>query len=171
MCAHNTEINCKKLSLATKITVLVQTLFLIAVLLVIVLIHHQVSVLLDASANEFYKNQVNDVINELQLLEKTLRTLPEPEPYMESFQNTALEDLRLTYYRDPERKTYLFIVDAAGSILLHPRLGPRNRSLQSFFTADRETMEKGRTVMQENGENFQVFYARFPAWQWTVCWA
>lgn len=161
-----------RLSLASKITLLVQAVFLLTAVLIVLGIHSHIRTTLSSSSNEFYKRQVGYILRQLDQREEKLRSLSGTGDYRESFQNSVLEELRQIYYTDTDQESYPFIVNGEGSILLHPHLGRHNMSLQSLFAFEPDGAgNKGVVFLQENGVDFRVLYERFPPWNWTVCWA
>ncbi len=160
-----------KLSLATRLTILAQGVFLLAVSLIVLLIYYQVADLYDASLQQASEDRINAVIKQLEQAEKRLRSMPEPEQFREAAQQSVLQELQRTSRLDPERGDYIFIIDSAGAVLLHPHLRQGSEALADFLVALPEQPGSGGTILRENKERYKVFHASFIPWGWTVCHA
>jgi len=160
-----------KLSFAAKITLLAQVIFLTAAILVALLLHNHIRSVINTSQNTFYEQQIGFVVNALRQKEEQLRSMPAPQRFPEAFRESVLNDLQQTYYRGMSLETYPFIVDQDGAILMHPSLVRGDRSLHDTFSAQIVGMKSGVTGMVEHGEERHIFFNRFPAWEWIICWS
>ena len=159
-----------KLSLAAKTTLLVQVIYLTTAVLVVLLLHNHFRSFIISSHQGVYELRLHDVLNELAGRNAHFKTLAGQETDLKAYQNAVIEDLRQRYLSGSNLETFPAIVDAAGTVLLHPHLPGGDRSLQSFFPRDLVPGHYGLIDTAAAGNGHLVFYSHFPEWDWLVCW-
>ncbi len=161
-----------RLNLTSKVTMLVLGLFLVTSLLVLTLVNTRVRSIIDSSQNTVYEKQLEILRKELEKKNNPLQTSLARKVHIGAVKNSALEELRQNYLAGLDGDVFPFIVDESGSIVLHPSLPRGNRSLASYLSIDRLDTDHGRILLRDPaGKQQWVFFARFPAWQWILCWS
>ena len=161
-----------RFNLITKITILVLGLFLITALLILMLVNTRVRSIIDTSENAVYERQLDIVLQELKKKNNPLSTSYLQKVHLGAVKNAALDELRQNYLTDIAQDIFLFIVDESGSIVLHPSLPRGNKSFVSLFSPARLDSNRGKMIFRDSeGKEHWGFFARFPEWQWIICWS
>lgn len=161
-----------KFNLVTKITMLVLGLFLVTVLIILMLVNTRVQSIIDSSQNTAYEKQLDIVLGELKKKNNQLSTSYARKVNLGTVKNTTLDELRQDYLADLSGDIFPFIMDETGSIILHPSLPRGNRSLATHFSIARLDSNRGKLIFRDSaGEEHWGFFARFPEWQWIICWS
>jgi PAS domain S-box-containing protein len=151
---------------------LVLGLFLVTSLLVLMFINTRVRSIIDSSQSAVYEKQLEIVLQELREKNDQLNSVYARKARLGAIQNAVLEELRQNYLADLSGDVFPFIVDESGNIIMHPSLPKGNRSLAPFFSTPQLDAHRGKMLFRDStGEERWGFFARFPEWQWIICWS
>jgi len=92
------------------------------------------------------------------------------EAYVDEARKILLEELRKKNYQDTTQDVYLFIMDSAGSIVLHPLLQPGSQEWGGldFAKTMLSRQEGGSLSLKLNGDKKWVQFDYFKPWKWYV---
>lgn len=159
-----------KLPLAVKTTLLALAVCLATAAIVVLLLHTHFQSLILSSRHELYGQRLDLVLTELAGRNEQFATLADKQTDLKTYQDSVIQDLRRRYFPNGNSETFPAIVDASGTVLLHPCLSGGDRSLQPIFPRDIGPGQRGLVEMAASDNEHLVFYSHFPPWDWLVCW-
>jgi methyl-accepting chemotaxis protein len=125
----------------------------------------------DASYGEKLEGVLKVVDAEYQALAKT--GLADTQDYVEKTQKELLANLTAAYYGKKTPGVTLFILDAAGKVVMHPTLAPGAGDLAAADVAKRITAlaEGGAITVALDGNKTWVVSRHYKPWNWYVAFA
>jgi PAS domain S-box-containing protein len=147
--------------------------FAITSLTAFLLLDAQMRKVVDRSQSEVYGEKLEGVRRLLDTRVRRLEATGMPEAYAEDFKVSTLKTLRDLHYQEGENGGYLFIIDRAGGVVLHPRLAHGDTS-QAAGEPVRSILAAGAGELNHrgNGSSGRWFkFQPFPAWDWILVYS
>ncbi len=135
---------------------------------VMLLAEHYLTRIVDQSQRSVYGERLEAITAMLERDNQRLEKTGMVEAYIDDFKAAALEEIRQAYYRGPD-SVRPFILDANGSVLLHPARSPGDPGLANPGMAKGISRKQSGDFVYtcKSGERWCIF-KRFPAWGWVV---
>ncbi len=93
------------------------------------------------------------------------------EIYQEDFQSDIIDTLRSTYYTTEEQTIYPFIIDAEGTVVMHPSVETGSTEVQDASFVQYMIEQKNGTLdYSYNGEERWSSFRYFEPWDWVVAY-
>ena len=153
----------------TKLSIIQSAVAVSALGLMLALIYGRVERLVTSKDNEKYQAQLGAVRARLQAEQAALvrAGLQDVAAYVNGAQNSVVETLRKEQPADTKSGAYLFVIDRAGRVVLHPTLPPGSNQFSFEGLADLLSKpEAGTRVTTFDGSRTWISYDFFPAWNW-----
>lgn len=161
-----------KINLVTKITILALWIFLVTALLIQLLIHTQFRGIIEEEQEKAYTRQLDIILTEIKRTDEELGFSITRAARLGDARKRLLDDLQRNYLRSGDPDTYIFILDGAGTVLLHPNLPRGNRSLAEQFLQENIEANRGRFIYEDaTGTRRWASFVRYPDWQWILCYS
>ncbi len=157
-------------SIITRILSMVAAAFLLTAVAVLLLTQFRTKAIIDASQNAVYEEKLNTILKTLDRKEERLKATQMRKAYAESFEEAVLDALRQTYYHGPAQRSYPFILDEAGRVVLHPTLPRGDRTLAGtpYIIQIVDQREGALTYHGPAGEPRWSRFIQFSPWRWIV---
>ena len=141
----------------------------ILVVSVLLMADIQLTRIIDESQDAVYAEKIEAIWGSLHRSNERLKKTGLVEAYADDFKESALKDLRQTYYKHADQPIYPFIIDRDGKVVMHPALPEGDLSL--------EQTEIVRKMLASNQGNFDYTYLgqkkwclfkQFQEWNWVI---
>ncbi|WP_163336399.1 ATP-binding protein [Desulfopila sp. IMCC35008] len=156
-------------SITLKVLSLVISAFVVTTVSILFIANNQLTGIIDTSQNELYEEKVDTILTSLQRSHERLKKTGLVEAYSDDFRETALRDLRQTYYTDQDLRIYPFIIDTAGRIVQHPVLAFGDITLENTEIVESMlSSTEGALESSVLGQNDWIYFKKFPEWNWVI---
>ncbi len=160
----------RKHSIVTRLLGMVAAAFMLTVAAVLILTHFQTRAIIDASQNQIYEEKLNTIIKLLERREARLKATRMRVAYEEAFKEDVLSALRQTYYHPNNQRSYPFILDEQGRVILHPTMASADQALAGTDYIKQITAQRDGALLYRDsaGEGHWSRFHHFEAWHWIV---
>jgi len=156
-------------SLTAKIWVITIGSFIVTLSLILLFANNHLSDIINKSQHSLYNEKILIIKKELQRKNDLLQQTGLAEALIYDFQQTALKDIKNSYYTEEEPSIYPVITDKDFHIILHPDKPEGSILLPRESINNGEiSQDKGDFNLFENGEKFWYIYQDFSPWDWKV---
>ncbi|MBC8206245.1 MAG: response regulator [Kiritimatiellales bacterium] len=160
-------------TITLKLLTLVIGGFIISSIAILLVANHQLVRIIDQSQNAMYAEKVDVIHNTLARVNERLQKTGLVEAYEADFKASVLQELRNTYYIQPDAQVYPFIIDPDGNIILHPdgphsSDGTQTKSIVEQLQHASTSETPGAGIFQ-NRQTWYTFKS-FDPWGWVVCY-
>jgi PAS domain S-box-containing protein len=156
-------------SITVKLIAIIMGAFVITTIGVLVLADIQLKRILDQSQTAVYKEQIDTIIDFLSRTDQRLKKTGLVEAYADDFKQSALKFLRESHYKASSPPIYPFIMDADGTVVMHPHYPSGDESLKKSAVVQHiRGSGKGQFEAEDQGRATWYCYRRFAPWSWVV---
>ena len=157
-------------SIRVKLFFIIISAFFIHTVSILLISDKQLTKIIDTGKNTLYSERVDTIWARLDRTNERLKKTGLVEAYSDDFKESALRDLKHTYYTHPEPSIYPFIIDTDGNILMHPILPENSAPPHGNKTINDALLASDRGEIQavDNGQPKYYTFRRFPPWQWVI---
>ena len=159
----------------TRIGLIQSAMTAVALAVVLAVIYGSVSGLVNEKDDAYYRQKLLGIVSQIRAghanLEKT--GLGDVEAYVAGAQKSVLDALAAQEGASSSPDVYLFILDAQGKVVLHPRLQPGSGDVAAAPLGRAMVSKAGGGTLDEllDGERVWVPYDHFKPWGWYVGYA
>ncbi|NOX25923.1 MAG: response regulator [Deltaproteobacteria bacterium] len=156
-------------SITFKLLSLIIGAFIISAIGVLLTAKWQLSRIIDHSQSAVYAEKIATITDSLERSNTRLQKTGLVDAYRDDFQQTALRDLRQSYYRRPGHAIVLFILAGDGGVVMQPQLPAGDQRLSRANLAEKiPAAVAGEFNYTAQGRQYWCVFQRFPAWQWII---
>jgi signal transduction histidine kinase/CheY-like chemotaxis protein len=159
----------KHLSFRLKLLLVTSGVFVLACVLVGYMADRWVTASIDESQAQLFAERLAFITQVLETKQDLLAKTGLEDNYRQGFQDAAVALLAKRYYAAPGVKTYPFILDAQGRVVLHPELPAGEEGLRQVKAImDAIAHRDGQMNYDWQGAGKWCVYRTFEPWGWTA---
>jgi signal transduction histidine kinase/DNA-binding response OmpR family regulator len=160
-------------SIHRKILGLITCSFIAAAIGVVLVSHTRLQAIVDQSQQIVYEEKIGMIIHLIEDKFERLHLTGRIEAYEDAFKESILKKLRDTYYEGGNRRIYPFIIDTAGSYVMHPDFEQGDTSLagRDFIQQMVAAQNGDLDYIYKNGQKKWCVFKSFRQWGWIVGYA
>lgn len=157
-------------SITVKLLALIIGAFIFSTVSVLLLANAELKQIIDKSQKVVYSEKIEAILGILSRDNQRLQKTGMIEAYSKDFKESALQDLRRSYYTHPNRHIYPFIIDTEGNVVMRPNLPSEYTANEQarVFKKMLSTEQGSFTSDLSHGQRQWYIFKQFPAWHWVI---
>ena len=159
-------------SIKNKLLLLVGAGFIVATTIIVYLVNNRMTAAIDHTQQALFREKLDSIISLLEKKNNKLHKTGMVSAYKKSFQESAIKELAAKYYKDIGNRSYPFILDNQGNIIMHPEQNASAKIESSVKLLDYMFSKPDGEIeyKYQNNEKWCMF-TTFQPWGWHVGYA